>query len=125
MEADAAGEQPVDVRAGVIKSTSGDPGQTHGESANRRLVADLTVRAGQSVASIDPHARTGIDQDIGDQRIGQQGLEGAGSQDLGRQVQPRSKSTSLPQDHRLTLEYSRNEPRCRDPAQTDLRPDRG
>jgi hypothetical protein len=46
MQADTARKQPIDIRAGVIEATSGDPGQTHGESADRGLIADDTVRAG-------------------------------------------------------------------------------
>jgi len=124
MEADAAGEEAVDIRTGVIKATSGDPRQTHRESANREPIADITVGPGQPVAAINPDTRTGIDQNIGDERIGQQGLQRARSQDLGRQLQPCPTSTRLAQDDGLTLKNSGNESWRRSFAQTDLGPDR-
>jgi len=71
VQPDATGKQPIDIRAGVIQATTGDPGQTHREPADGGLIADLAVRAGQAAAAIDPHARTGIDQDIGDLWIGE------------------------------------------------------
>jgi hypothetical protein len=57
VQSDTAGEQPVDIRAGVIESATGDPGQSHGESTDGRLIPDIAVGSGQSVATIDPDAR--------------------------------------------------------------------
>jgi len=125
VQAHAAGEQPIDIRAGVIKATTGDPGQAHGESADCRLIANHAVRADQAVAAIDPHARAGIDQDVGDQRIGQQRLQRAGPQDLGGQLTARSQGTRLPQNDGLAIENLRNQPMRRGPARPDLGPHRG
>jgi hypothetical protein len=70
MKANATGEQAVNVRTGVIKATSSEAGQTHGKAANCQLVPDLAFGTGQAVAAIHPHARPGIDQHIGDLRVG-------------------------------------------------------
>ena len=56
MQTDTAWKQPVDIGAGVIEATTGDPGQTHGKSADRRLVTDLAVGTSESVATVDPHS---------------------------------------------------------------------
>ena len=54
MQADATGKQAVDIRAGVIKATAGEAGQTHGKATDRCLIADHDVRAAQPVTAVDP-----------------------------------------------------------------------
>ena len=124
MQADAAGKQPIDIRAGVIKATAGDPGQTHGQPADRCLVTDLTVRTDQALAAIDPHSRTGIDQDVGDPRIGEQRLQRTRPQDLGGQLTAGTNGTCLTENDRLPIENLLNQTQRRSPACPDLRPHR-
>jgi len=98
MKANPSGKQPIDVRARVIQTASGDPRQAHGESANSQLVADFAAGSGQAVTAIDPDSRSGIDQDIGDQRICQEWLQRARSQDLRRELHPGLGCSRLPQN---------------------------
>ena len=116
VQTDTAWKQPINIGAGVIEATTGDPGQTHCESADRRLVADLAVGASESVATVDPHTRPCIDQDIGDLWIGEQRLERTGAEDLSGQLSASPEDTSLPKNDGLTVENLRDQNRCGRPA---------
>jgi hypothetical protein len=125
VQTNTPGKQPIDVRAGVIEATTGDPGKTHRESTDRLLIADIAVSPGESVATVDPDTRPRIDQDVGDPRIGEERLQRASPQDLRGQLGASSEDTALAKNDGVTIENLRNQDLCGSPALPDLRPHGG
>jgi len=125
MQPNTTRKQTVDVRAGVIEATTGDTGQTNCQSADRGLIADLTVSTCESVPTIHPHARSRVDQNIGDPRVGEQRLQRSRAQDSRGQLSASTKDTRLPKDDGLVIKNLRNQDLRGSPALPYLRPHRG
>jgi len=124
MEPDTAGQQPVNIRAGVIESSTRDPGQSHRESTDGLLVTHLDADTGEPVTAVDPDAGPRVDQDVGDLWVGQQRLERPGPENLSGKLATCGTCTGRAKNDSLTVEHLGHETLRGCLALPDLLPDR-
>ena len=77
MQALAARKARVHVRGGVVEAAPCSRCQSNGQLPDCRLVGEGHRSPHQATTAVEPHLVGRVDQDVGDLRVTQEGVQGA------------------------------------------------